>query len=67
MSRFVAAGTNEDNAAERDSEWIKVQKELEAGRERKVEPGTQEGGKSLYEVLQANKGRWLSRAFHIHV
>lgn len=56
MSRFVSAGTSEDNAAEKDDEWIKVQRELEANRDRKVQPGAQEGGKSLYEVLQANKG-----------
>jgi hypothetical protein len=62
MSRFVSAGTNEENAAERDAAWAKVQKELEAGRERRVEPGTQEGGKSLYDVLQANKGR----CFHLY-
>jgi hypothetical protein len=60
MSRFVSAGGSEPAAA-RDSAnedaWAKAQKQLEAMRAKpKPQPGKQEDGKSLYEVLQANKG-----------
>jgi hypothetical protein len=55
MSRFVSAGELE-KPAERDDEWVKAKKEVEQERNRKLEAGKQEGGKSLYEVLQANKG-----------
>ncbi|RJE24267.1 hypothetical protein PHISCL_03376 [Aspergillus sclerotialis] len=53
-SGFVSAGTNEQ-PIERDEEWHRVQQELEEERRRKAEIGKQEGGKSLYEVLQSNK------------
>lgn len=64
MSRFVSAGTAEDEAApanERDEAWEKAQQQIEAARSatgaaQKPRPGEQEGGKSLYETLQANKG-----------
>ena len=58
MSRFVSAGTEADSIT-RDDAWIQAQKEVEAQRQTKpvVKPGEQEGGKSLYEVLQQNKGR----------
>ena len=55
MSRFVSGGTNEE-PTERDEEWLKAQQEIEAKRKQKVKIGEQEGGKSLYETLQANKG-----------
>ena len=54
-SRFVSGGTI-DNPVERDDEWLKAQQELEASRLKKEEEARQQGGKSLYEVLQANKG-----------
>ncbi|RVX66383.1 hypothetical protein B0A52_09613 [Exophiala mesophila] len=56
MSRFVSAGTEADSIT-RDDAWIQAQKEVEAQRQTKpvVKPGEQEGGKSLYEVLQQNK------------
>lgn len=54
-SGFVSAGTN-DNPVERDDEWRKAQEIVEASFRRKQEEGRQEGGKSLYEVLQQNKG-----------
>jgi hypothetical protein len=54
-SGFVSGGTI-DNPVERDAEWLKAQQELEENRRRKEAEGQQEGGKSLYEVLQANKG-----------
>lgn len=54
-SGFVSGGTIE-NPTERDDEWRKAQAELEGKRQLKEREGQQEGGKSLYEVLQANKG-----------
>ncbi|KAH8693229.1 N-terminal domain of NEFA-interacting nuclear protein NIP30-domain-containing protein, partial [Talaromyces proteolyticus] len=53
-SGFVSGGTI-DEPAERDDEWRRVQHELEEERRRKAELGKQDGGKSLYEVLQQNK------------
>jgi len=53
-SGFVSAGTTE-KPAERDDAWLKAQAELEAARQRREE-AKQDDGKSLYEVLQANKG-----------
>ncbi|KIX95390.1 uncharacterized protein Z520_08907 [Fonsecaea multimorphosa CBS 102226] len=53
MSRFVPAGTDPDTP---DDAWVKAQQQVESTRKPKtVEGGAQEGGKSLYEVLQANK------------
>ena len=54
-SGFVSGGTI-DAPNERDAEWLQAQKDLEATRREKEEAATQDGGKSLYEVLQANKG-----------
>lgn len=54
MSRFVSGGTNEQ-PLERDDGWLKAQKEIEEAQRRKEEEGRQADGKSLYEVLQANK------------
>ncbi|KAL8941800.1 MAG: hypothetical protein Q9216_002038 [Gyalolechia sp. 2 TL-2023] len=53
-SGFVSGGTT-DNPLERDDEWLKAQQEIEANRRRKEEEGRQQGGRSLYEVLQNNK------------
>ena len=60
MSRFVSGGTV-DEPVKRDDEWLKAQEEIEAKRRKKEEEGRQNDGKSLYETLQANKGRdtWL--------
>lgn len=55
MSRFVSGGTN-DQPVERDEDWLKAQQEIEAKRRQKEEESRQEGGKSLYDTLQANKG-----------
>lgn len=55
MSRFVSGGTI-DEPVERDDAWLKAQQEIEAKRRQKEEESKQEGGKSLYETLQANKG-----------
>ncbi|KAL9130183.1 MAG: hypothetical protein Q9217_001577 [Psora testacea] len=54
-SGFVSGGTN-DNPIQRDDEWLAAQHEVEANRHRKVAESRQEGGKTLYEVLQNNKG-----------
>lgn len=56
-SKFVSAGTV-DQPIERDDDWLQAQKEIEASRRRKEEESRQEGGKSLYEVLQQNKGEY---------
>jgi len=54
-SRFVSAGSNEE-PTERDEAWEKAQKMIEATRQPKPRVGEQEGGKSLFETLEANKG-----------
>ena len=54
-SGFVSAGTNEE-PIERDDDWLRAQQEVEANFRRKQEEGKQTDGKSLYEVLQQNKG-----------
>lgn len=54
-SGFVSAGTNEV-PVERDDEWLKAQNDIEENRRRRAEESRQQGGKSLYETLQANKG-----------
>lgn len=54
-SGFVSGGTT-DNPIERDDEWLKAQEEIETVRRRKEEESRQQGGKTLYEVLQGNKG-----------
>ena len=56
-SGFVSAGTN-DQPLERDDEWHRVQQELEEERRRKADIGKQDGGKSLFEVLQNNKSEF---------
>lgn len=55
MSRFVSGGTV-DKPTERDDEWLKAQEQIEAVRRKKEDESRQHEGKSLYEVLQANKG-----------
>lgn len=54
-SGFVSGGTT-DAPIERDNEWLKAQQEIEANRRHKEEESRHEGGKTLYEVLQGNKG-----------
>jgi hypothetical protein len=55
MSRFVSAGELEKQP-KRDGEWVKAQQEVEESRKRKAEASRLASGKSLYEVLQDNKG-----------
>ena len=57
-SGFVSGGTTE-NPIERDEDWLKAQQEIEAARRRKEEQGRQENGKTLYDVLQNNKGEYI--------
>lgn len=58
MSRFVSAGTDPDSRPPDDDAWLKARQEIELQKApKKGDEGKQEGGKSLYEVLQANKGR----------
>jgi hypothetical protein len=57
-SGFVSGGTT-DAPNERDDEWRAAQAELEARRLEKEDRDKQHDGKSLYEVLQANKGDTL--------
>jgi hypothetical protein len=56
-SGFVSGGTI-DNPVEHDDQWLQAQKELDAKRLREKEELSRQGqdSKSLYEVLQANKG-----------
>lgn len=64
MSRFVAAGADGETT-EHDEKWLAAQKAIEATRSKpRVELGSQEGGKSLYETLQANKGIFMIRPWH---
>ncbi|KAM0803860.1 N-terminal domain of NEFA-interacting nuclear protein NIP30-domain-containing protein [Usnea florida] len=53
-SGFVSGGTS-DAPIQRDDEWLKAQQDIEANRRRREEESRHEGGKTLYEVLQANK------------
>jgi hypothetical protein len=59
-SGFVSGGTA-DKPIERDDEWRQAQQEIEDRRREKEDLGKQNEGKSLYEVLQANKGDTTSR------
>ena len=53
-SGFVSSGTV-DKPIERDEAWLEAQKDIDA--RRKQNDAVQERGKSLYDVLQANKGK----------
>lgn len=54
-SGFVSGGTV-DAPIERSDEWLAAQQELEDNRRRKAEEARQQGGRSLFETLEANKG-----------
>ncbi len=54
-SGFVSGGTA-DNPIERDDDWLKAQQEIETNRREREEESKQDEGKTLYEVLQNNKG-----------
>ncbi|KAL6702378.1 hypothetical protein ACN47E_002494 [Coniothyrium glycines] len=53
-SGFVSGGTA-DNPTERDEEWKRAALDLEKARIAKEDAAKQHDGKSLFEVLQANK------------
>lgn len=54
MSRFVSGGTV-DEPVQRDDAWVKAQQAIEAKHREKEEQKRQNGGKSLFETLEANK------------
>lgn len=54
-SRFIPAA-GEKGSADQNDDWSRAREAVKASRENKVEEGKQAGGKSLYEVLQENKG-----------
>ncbi len=54
-SGFISGGTA-DQPLERDDEWRKAQQEIEDRRRQKEQERRQGGEKSLYEILQNNKG-----------
>ena len=58
MSRFISEG-GDPALSEQDDAWTIAQQKINANKQAKSELGKQEGGKTLYETLQANKG--LSR------
>lgn len=61
-SGFVSGGTAEE-PTERDDEWRRAQQELEEDRRRKNELSKQDGGESLFDVLQRNKSRYWFGCF----
>lgn len=58
-SRFIAAGADPAKVSaetKTNDDWERAKRLVESQKAQKVEHGKQEGGKSLYEVLQQNKG-----------
>ncbi|TGO42991.1 hypothetical protein BHYA_0004g01180 [Botrytis hyacinthi] len=62
-SGFVSGGTA-DAPTERSDEWLAAQQEIEANRRRKAIEARQQDGKSLFEILEANKGTHLGGALN---
>ncbi|KAK6594325.1 hypothetical protein H4I95_10837 [Botrytis cinerea] len=62
-SGFVSGGTA-DAPTERSDEWLAAQQEIEANRQRKAIEARQQDGKSLFEILEANKGIHLGGALN---
>jgi len=59
-SGFISGGTV-DAPNERSDEWLAAQKEIEATRQRKTKESRQSDGRSLFDILQANKGvLWMN-------
>lgn len=59
MSRFVSAGTDADSRpldADPDDAWAQARQEVEAQQQPKPSQQHRESGKSLFEVLEQNKG-----------
>lgn len=64
MSRFVSANANADSTSEEDIRWLAAQAAIEATRSQpRLPPGQQEGGKSLFETLEANKGPSVNNTY----
>ena len=57
MSSGFVSGGKAGEEVERDDEWKRAQQEIEDARRAKAELAKQHDGKSLYEVLQANKDK----------
>jgi hypothetical protein len=57
MSSGFVSGGKAGEEIERDDEWKKAQQEIEDARRAKAELAKQQDGKSLFEVLQANKDK----------
>ncbi|RMZ87522.1 hypothetical protein DV736_g5261, partial [Chaetothyriales sp. CBS 134916] len=56
MSRFVSEGSTDDYKAESNDAWTRAKQEVDTLKKKPIRSeGTQEGGRSLYEHLQANK------------
>ncbi|KAK3117480.1 hypothetical protein LTR53_001080 [Teratosphaeriaceae sp. CCFEE 6253] len=55
MSRFVTAGGEGEDTTERDEAWSKAQQQIEATKQKEAIASQQQGGRSLFETLQANK------------
>jgi hypothetical protein len=63
-SGFISAGTVDPPTSQtlsksdaKGDEWARAQQEIGESRRRKEEASRQERGKSLFEVLEANKGK----------
>lgn len=58
-SRFVTAGGAEVESPVENDDWARARKQVEERKKPQTDSvGTQEGGKSLYEHLQAQKGKF---------
>ena len=57
MSRFIEGGSLE-KPTDRDDEWLNAQQEVYNKQRAREQYGKQADGRSLYEVLQANKGEF---------
>ncbi|CBX92353.1 hypothetical protein IAQ61_006256 [Plenodomus lingam] len=55
-SGFVSGGTAGEEV-ERNDEWKRAQREIEEARKAKADLAKQQDGKSLFEILQANKDK----------
>jgi len=62
-SGFISAGTVDSPVGQdvpksdaKSDEWVKAHQEIQESRRRREEASRQESGKSLFEVLEANKG-----------
>lgn len=58
-SGFVPAGSDA-NASKPDDAWVKAQQLVAQSRSAETKPSKPDDGKSLYDVLQQNKGRQKS-------